>query len=560
MPRPRSLEARSEEIIAACAPDAPDRFVDLQLEVRHSGKCGATAGTQIGPTIGGRWDRLENCFVGLAPTSVLIEVDPGQIELMETWMCWFQAYYTDDWDEWTRRYGPRPFSFWAVGGRRRGKTWIGVATVALFAVALAGSFPWIVTEVEDDFLEAAEIPRYWRTIVPADWFTWEEHELAITLINGSRIELKSAHDPGKIKAGESSYVFYNEAQKKPQGAYNNARGAITDSGSIVLVAANPPTLAAGYWVQDMVLKLRRHEVDGYLKEFHDPNPRVVESSLDAMSKEMSVRDYAIEREGRFMARTDIVMHAFEVGERGNVRDLPDLRDVTDGFLRKKIGRPANGNRAWRAVVGADFQLYPHMAATVDRYFEDVEDPDDALSWTVGEAVVMGDENNLIDELEALGLRGEDTAVICDASGEWQAADRKLGRATRRYSWDMFRARGWVNLFKPSPWSRANPLVLERIAVGNARLRSHDHRQHAFVVPECVRTIDALAHWANEKSGFPSRRADYAHIGDAWTYPLYRLWPRKLKTRRTKGPIRTVNIHRRNDEAFSEGHDDERGPR
>lgn len=549
MPR-KTLLSRSAAIFERFERGEADRFVDLQVEIRHGPKCGATEGTLVGFPVGGRWDTLEHRFVGPAKKSVIIPIIPGQIELAETWMCWFRAYITDDWAEWTERYGPRPFSFWAVGGRRRGKTWIGVAFVIVFAVALAGSFPWIVSEIEDDFLEAAEIPRYFRSLIPAEWYDWDDRELAITLINGSRIELKSAHDPQNTKKGEASYVFHNEAQKKPQGAYTNARGAVTDSGSIVFVAANPPTLAVGYWVQDMVLKLRRGDVDGYLKEFHDANPYVVEASLDAMSKEMSAREYAIEREGRFMARTDIVLHAFEAGGAdGNVREIPRLAtECTAEFTKRRLGRQ------FAAVIGCDFQLHPHMAAIVERFYVDPLDPNDALSWTVDEVVIdQGDEDDLIDGLEALGLYPDECAVIADASGDWQQGDRKRGRLTGRGSYDMFRARKWKHLFRPSPWSNANPLILERVAVANARLRSHDERQHAFVSPHCLLTVEALAKWPNSKEGFPSRRSQYSHVGDAWTYTKYRMWPRRLRGKPGKDgapKIQTIDIHGRSDAGFT----------
>jgi hypothetical protein len=553
MPR-QSLTSRSESIIERCAPDAPDRFIDLQFEVRHGPKC-AKPGTLVGFPVGGRWDTLEHRYVGRAAKSVLIEITPGQIELMEAWFTWFRGYLTGDWEPWTAKYGPRPFSFWAVGGRRRGKSWIGIATVVLFAVALAGSFPWIVSEIEDDFLEAEELPRYWRKMVPSAFYIWDERSLSITLINGSRIELRSAHNPAKLKAGESSYVFVNEAQKSAQLPYNNVRGAVADTGSIVFVACNPPNLAVGYWVQDMVAKLRRGEVDGYLKEFHDANPYVVEASLDAMKKEMSAREYAIERDGRFMSRTDIVLHEFEGGERGNVRAVPHLGEITDAFLRQKLGKPikdrAGARVLWDAVIGVDFQLAPHMAACIERYYLDPDDPSDAYSWTVDEVVIeQGDEDDLVDALESMGYRGDTCAVIADASGEWQQADRKKGKLTGRGSWDMFRQRGWQNIFAPSPWSAKNPLILERVAVANARLRGHDGRQHAFLAPHCVLTAEALSKWPNGREGFPSRRSQYSHIGDAWTYPKYRLWPRRMKKMgSTPGP-QILDIHGRDDRAFT----------
>jgi hypothetical protein len=33
----------------------------------------------------------------------------------------------------------------------------------------------------------------------------------------------------------------------------------------------------------------------------------------------------------------------------------------------------------------------------------------------------------------------------------------------------------------------------------------------------------MSYWRRTKEGFPSRRAKWAHVGDAVTYPVYRLF-------------------------------------
>jgi hypothetical protein len=541
MPRP-SIHRLSQRTIDSFE-TGQDRFLDLRLEARLSQKS-RTPGRLIGFPVGGRWDKLERRYVGPGESSRVISLEDNQLELASVWFDWLHAYVTDDWRAYERRHGERPFSMWGVGGRRKGKSFFGIQSVALFSVAVAGSFPWIVSETEDDFQEEAELMRYWRRFLPAEWYEVNERELYIQVINGTRVMLKSGHNPENTKKGESSYVFVNEAQKMAQAVYDNCRGAISDSGSVVTVAANPPKTAKGYWVQDMVRKLRRGDVQGYLKEFTEESPHVVGASLDAMAKEMSRRDYQIEREGRFMARTDMVMHAFEDGERGNVQPVPQLGEITGAFLKRKLGRP------FACIVGADFQLAPHMAAVVERFYADPDDPNDALSWTVDEVVVeQGDENDLIDALEGrLGLVGADVAVIADASGEWQQGDRKRGQMTGRGSYDMFRARGWKHLFKPDERSERNPLILERVAVGNARLRTADDRRHAFIAPGCVLTAEAISKWPNGREGFPSRRSQYSHIGDAWTYPKYRLWPRRHEAK-GKPRIELINLRQRDDAAF-----------
>jgi len=553
MPRP-VIQRLSQRIIESSEGGA-DRYLDLRLEVRLD-QTTRSPGRLVGFPVGGRWDRLERRYVGPGASSRVITIHDGQVESATVWFDWLRAYLSGSWSAWSARYGTRPFSKWDVGGRRKGKTYWGIGKVALFAVAVAGSYPWIVSEIETDFQEEAELMRYWRRFVPTEWYEHNEREFYLQIANGTRVLLKSGHNPENTKKGEASYVFLNEAQKMSQQVFDNCRGAIADSGSLVDVACNPPKTAKGYWVQDMVRKLRRGEIDGVLKEYDGDNPHVVEGALDSMAKEMSRRDYLIERKGQFMARTNTVMHAFIDGPGGNVRPTPELGEITDAFLRKKLG----AGRPFAAVVGADFQLAPHMAAVVERYFVDPDEPDDAVSWTVQEVFVeQGDEDDLVDALEALGLSGADTAVIPDASGEWQQADRKKGQLTGRGSWDMFRARGWKHLFKPSPFSNANPLILERVAVANARLcrvddqAPHDYlrdRRRAFVDPRCVTIIECLSKWPNDARGFPSRRSQWSHGGDAWTYPKYRLWPRRFKAKDSGGPaIEPVNIHGRDDRGW-----------
>jgi hypothetical protein len=178
----------------------------------------------------------------------------------------------------------------------------------------------------------------------------------------------------------------------------------------------------------------------------------------------------------------------------------------------------------------DFQMSPHMAAVVYRAFKDPLDPDgEPILWITDECVLENaNEDDLIEELEGTryGLKGSEVAVVADASGDWQDAERTRGRA----SFDVLKKRGWRFIYKPDAKSERNPDVVERVKIGNVRLRTADGRRHIYHAPECYHTAQTFKKWEN-RNGFPYRRSPFAHVGDAITYPLNRWYPRRFKASR-----------------------------
>jgi hypothetical protein len=219
------------------------------------------------------------------------------------------------------------------------------------------------------------------------------------------------------------------------------------------------------------------------------------------------------------------MYAFSPSElHGNVRKIgvgdngEELEDVTAQCARTALGEP------YTTLHGMDFQGRPYQAAASLRLYRDPADPtgEEPLIWAVDDIEVgQGSEDDLVDALEARGYTGAD-AVVPDATGAFQDSARTKGHG----SWDTLRARGWRHLFYPVAGARTNPPKMERLAVANGLLRSASGKRRLFVAPHCRYLIRALRLWET-RNGIPHWRSDYAHIIDALTYVLYRLFPRHV---------------------------------
>jgi hypothetical protein len=229
-----------------------------------------------------------------------------------------------------------------------------------------------------------------------------------------------------------------------------------------------------------------------------------------------------------------------------VRDVPPhFIDITADVTRKHFGR------AFGYLVGMDFQKTPHMVGIVYKLFRDPADPAaEELAWIVDEVVVENaDENDLVDGLEGLdrwlqpvvaqlevrrvagdGYRGwvatgdepsspVHCCVVADASGWFQDGAHQKGKRSDR----ALAARKWTFAFKPQKDSDRNPEISERVKVTNTRLKAGGRRR-MFSCPHNVRTNKAMREWQNNQTtGAPNKYSDLAHICDAASYVIYRLF-------------------------------------
>jgi hypothetical protein len=537
-----------------------ERYVDMRIVLRRA------ATGEILLDVGGRWDRLEKRYVGAARTAVVIGVQESQVDavrLLREWLLGFMERKR------AKRRGekipPAPFySLVCHGGRRGGKTtFVARMLLPCILVAVPGTIAWTVTqELEEG--DEDEVRRNLNLALPKTWIRWAQRRGSAVLANGSRIVARTALVARRLKRGRADVVVLNEPQEMKEEAYKKVRPAVADEGGLVVLAANPANEnAAGYWV-DKLVKKARYGVAKKVRELEfdrRKNAAIDDEALTSTAGEFSKRDYDIEIEGKFLPRIDVVFHGWDDNPypAGNqrARPRPEL-DATEDFLLGKLGRQ------FRYVLGADFQRRPHMAATISKFFDDPAGPcpcGDPHGWYVGAVIAENAaEEELCDRLDDWFARHDPALVnmtehelkaydatswrdlvawVPDGTGDYQDADRTKGGT----SWDRVRMSGYRHLYYPDPQiERNNPRIVDRVAAANARFGSvHIERdaegrevqvvtRHWFIDPigeGCDELGPSIAEWETMKGGVAANKGSkHAHKGDAGTYQIIRLYPRR----------------------------------
>jgi hypothetical protein len=504
--------------------EGQDQFLDLRVDLvcqDDKGKLHDDAETIL--TVGGVWDRQKKRYTAIADQFRRLGLHPGQTEAARWISRWFEAKRAG---EKMLDRGKPVYSVLLHGGRRAGKTDLGVKAGVAYAVARARSWVWLVSENQAKTEELDQeverlLPNHWYAYRAAPWYQY-------VLANGSIIWLRSAHKPLALKRGRVDFAVLNEAQNMSETAFAIVRAATADNGGLTLLAANPPENPIGFWVERFMEEARAGKRQA--REFgldSTRNPHIDHESLEAMRAEVDDRTFRREILGEFLPRTDVVFHAWSNSAAGNVRPPPELAnaDVTRAFTKRHLGRE------FTCILGMDFQRVPYPCAVEMRLFRDPESDLEPLIWLTRYVVAEdGDEAALSEALLAVGYDPMLTAIVADASGAYQGIDRtkKIG------SHEILQGLGWKWIYKPDKDMDKNPLIMERCRATNTLMKSASGKRRLFSDPANLGLNEAIKNWEN-RQGAPYRRSVYAHLCDAATYPVWRFWPHRGRKVRQAPP-------------------------
>jgi hypothetical protein len=483
------------------------RFVDLSVEFVDAG--------DLSPlfAVGGRWDRKRKRWSDEEPRSSLqVRLAGDQIEPALFFRDWFEAYLSGD----ESAAALSIYSVLLLGGSRAGKTSLGKWLTLAFMVAVPGSRVWLVQPTKTDDDDELEIE--FDEMIPPAWAVKAGGKYR--LANGTTAVIRSGKYPARLKKGRCDWAFANEAQNMKALAIAMLRMRTSDTGGMVLAAANPPNNNPdGQHVADWKEDQERGERPNSKVFGFDPrnNPYIKQEQLLALAHEVDKRTFEIEVLGKVLQPSNAVLHAFSPIE--NVDRAPDFGDVTTAFAER-----CGMGSGVLDMVGLDFQASPHMAASIARAYENPEDERRPLLYYRKCILVeLGDEYDLSDALYDAGLRPETTVLVGDASGEWQdGAHTKGGR-----SFDVLTECGWRRPLVPDRNNRKNPPIVERFKNDNRLFESQAGQRLVLIDPDANDLIQGCKLYRNGPNGTPSRTSQYAHRVDSMSYLNWRVYPRKV---------------------------------
>lgn len=478
---------------------------------------------------GGRWDRVRKgwCDIDIEDLDDVrvIRLHPGQLDCARAFVEWIHNYALGD-----AFAGDKLFDMLLAGGRRSGKSAFMFFAIVAFAISFEGTTAWSVVPSENyltepcDYLEAV-LPKAWYECLGAPHWTYY-------LPNGSRIVIRSAHVPRKLKQGKADFIAINEGQAVVGQSYDTLSASIVDTGGLIMTAANPPDVGdPGDWVGDLAIRADRGAK--HASYFHfDPrkNPHIDQQALMALAEKYDAHTFDVQVLGMFLLRPDTVLHAWNRKE--NELPMPRMGDCTLEFTKHFEGRP------FSEIVAVDVQSYPWIAAIRLRAYRNERHPEDmskAYLWAIGESFIdAGDEVETATDLKSQGVDEKTTLMITDASCRWQQAQRDQELQPTKYrgkgSMDIFRDQGFVNVVPPDYNMDANPDIADRCRAANARIGTKAGQRFLFVDPDlCPRTVQSIQNWKTRPNGMPSRSGKAAHGGDALSYAVWRFFPRRGET-------------------------------
>ncbi|MFW6855376.1 terminase large subunit domain-containing protein [Burkholderia gladioli] len=344
-----------------------------------------------------------------------------------------------------------------VAGRRWGKSALSRVEMIQWAAKKKKQKVWYVAPsyrmakqiMWIDLLEA--IPRKWIRKI-------NETTLAVTLINGSRIELKGADKADSLRGVGIDFIVLDEFQDMTEETWTKVlRPTLADRGGHALFIGTPKAYNYLYAVykngQDPKMRKR-----GTWESWQFPtitSPFIPPAEIAAARKDMDDKSFKQEFMASFEVMAGRVYYAFDrnehVGSYAFNENLP----------------------IW---VGMDFNIDP-MSTVLFQPQKSGE------IWAVDEIVLFGSNTEEIcEELEKRYWRHQSRVTVYPdpAGGQRQHARGETDL-------DILREKG----FKRIKYRRRNPFIADRVNAMNRMLRSADGTIRMRINEKCKHFIGSL---------------------------------------------------------------------
>ena len=366
-----------------------------------------------------------------------------------------------------------------VAGRRWGKTALARISLIKFAKIpkrliwyVAPSYRMAKQIMWPELVEA--IPRAWVK-------KYNETVLTITLVNGSKIELKGADNPDSLRGVGIHYLVMDEVQDiHPDDWKVVLRPTLASTRGHALFIGTPK---AYNFLHELWSNAAKNGTVWASWQFATiTSPFIPAAEIEAARHDMDEKSFASEFEASFETMSGRVYYPFD---------------------RKVHVKPLAFDPALPIWIGQDFNIDP-MSSVV---FQRQKSGD---LWAVDEICLRSSNTEeLCDEIERRYWRYQDQITIYpDPAGAYR------GSARGESDLDIFRERG----FKKQKFRRKHPPVADRVNSVNRMLKSADGTVRLYVDPRCKKFIEAMEQTLYVTgSREVDKRPGVEHAGDAGGY-------------------------------------------
>jgi len=453
------------------------------------------------------------------------------------------------------------------GGRRSGKTEGAVLLGLAFSVMYAGANIGVFSL---DHKSGKNMLEKIQHLGCPDWF--ERYDMinhCLYMSNGSQIHFFSQKN--YRKAGRSysfDFLLLDEAPYYENLPFllESVRGSIIQHDGCLCAIYSPPPWFDSCYHQETKAANPDPAVSEPIKvvEFGSTLENVFLSDkakrkvVDA-ARNMTKDEYTREIKGQYSKTDGLVLYDFSRAVHV-VQSVPAyLIDITTDFSEKMWGKKGVD---W--VIGMDFNENPLVACCQKIYW----DPFGGTLVTHDELIDFNSNtekfirNKLLPWLKSMYPQMKDdkelarkVVIVADASSWWQGTGKNNTKDALVVPAQKFlQAYGFYSM-PPKAIVRnsnaksvnkqmlgRNPSRGERMETTRTRLLDQFQQPHLYILSHCenlIKVCESLELY----QGLPDLRSEHVHQYDAWTYPIYRLYPRvqlhKLDDSNLSGTYYTV---------------------
>jgi len=372
----------------------------------------------------------------------------------------------------------------AACGRRFGKSFLAINEVAKFA-RLPNQLICIIAptyrQVKQVFFNELK-----ERLISINWVkNINQSDLCITLVNNSRIYLRSSDNHDALRGSKYNFVVLDECSFiDSETWFSVVRPMLSDTQGDALMISSP---TGRNWFYDLWVNSKQtDEWESFqfttLEGGNVPPEELAQAKLD-----LDARTFEQEYLAQFVTWSQTVFYGF-----------------TDECVK---AYPEQITPTTPLHCGFDFNINPGTCSVSVLQGDDMYVIDEILIYS----------SNTLEMVQELRLRYPTNPVFAypDASG----AQRRTS-ANGLTDHIILQNQGFklrVN--------NTNPSVIDRINSTNARFTNSSGEHHLYVDPRCRQLREALIkHSYKDNSRIPEKDKGYDHITDALSYSVYQLFP------------------------------------